>query len=442
MILVDPADIVIPENRIRREFDAKKLAELKDSILRNGLLNPPSVERSGDVYVLRAGERRLRVLTEILKEGKVIKVGTVNDTEGRVPVIEWNEMLELQRLEVEVEENIVRSDFTWQERDVAYAKLHELRVKQNPQHTVKDTADEIAGKPTQGAQREPVAQALITTKYLHIPEVAKAKSTKEALKVISALEEANKRAKLASAKIVLKSPHKLFLGDSKDVLSSLPAESFDCIVTDPPYGVNADSFGDMASTGHAYEDSAKYWEQIMAWLPDELFRVTKRAAHAYIFCDVRRFERLATLMVLANWTVFPTPLVWVKSTGMLPFPDYGPRRVSEHILYAWKGNRKVLITGKPDVIQKIPSVSTLKHGAQKPVALYEELFSRSVNPGEHVLDCFGGTGPILVAANRKRLSATYIEREEKFFHIAKLREDVREIDDGAEEDDGLGDVEL
>ena len=101
----------------------------------------------------------------------------------------------------------------------------------------------------------------------------------------------------------------------------------------------------------------------------------------------------------------------------------------------------MLTAGRSDVID-IPSVRKPLHGAQKPVALYQDLLSRSANPGDRVLDPFGGTGPILVAANRLGLVATYIEQNENSFNIAQTRKETKEIDDGAEEQDGLEDVNV
>lgn len=439
MILIDPKDIIVPENRFRREFDEKKLNELKESILSNGLMNPITVERTGDQFTLRAGERRLRVLRGIIEAGGTYTVGGLVQAGALVAAVEYGELTDIQRLAIEVEENVVRSDFTWQERDRAYAALHELRKKQDPSQSVTATATEILGKPARGGQVSSVADSIIIAKHLHVPEVAKAKSSKEALKVIQKISEAGQRVKLAAAAAADKTPHQLLKGDACVILPSLPAASFDVILTDPPYGVAADNFGDMASTGHDYEDSKKYFEELLKVFPDESYRVAKERAHAYVFCDVRNFERLATLMVLAGWTVFPTPLTWDKSpTGMLPFPDNGPRRCTESILYAWKGDRRSLQV-KPDII-KVSAVKRLKVGAQKPVALYIDLLSRSANPGDAVLDCFGGSGPILVAANRLSLTATYVEKSEDAFNIAQMRVNIREIDDGAEEADGLGDI--
>lgn len=442
MILVNPKDIVIPENRFRREFDERKLLELEESILRNGLMHPPSVERNqaSDNWTLRGGERRYRVLSRLVERGAAFRVGGTLVAANLVPAIEWGELNALQRLEIEVEENVVRLDFTWQERTDAIAALHNLRKTQNPAQSIQATATEILGRPSTGGDQQPVADALVIAKYMHLPEVAKAKDAKSALKVIRKIADAGHRATLAKNHLAVSTPHTLIKGECLHVLSQLPAASFDVILTDPPYGVDADGFGDMASTVHDYKDSLKNWEEIMQVFPSEAYRVAKERAHAYVFCDRRQFDRLEVLMVLANWTVFPHPLIWYKGNGMLPFPDHGPRRTYECILYAWKGDRKVLST-RADVID-ISGVKRILRGAQKPVALYADLLSRSANPGDTVLDCFGGTGPILVAANRMQLVATYVEREDDAFNIAQMRKDQKEIDDGAEENDGLGDIPI
>jgi len=70
----------------------------------------------------------------------------------------------------------------------------------------------------------------------------------------------------------------------------------------------------------------------------------------------------------------------------------------------------------PDVIT-ISGEPNLGHMAQKPVALYKELLSRSVRPGDSVLDCYAGTGPLLPAAHQMQLKATLIEKDPASFGI-------------------------
>jgi site-specific DNA-methyltransferase (adenine-specific) len=438
MIFARPEDIVIPDNRFRREFDERKLGELRDSILRVGLIHFPTVEKQGDKYTLRSGERRLRVLSGLVKEGRSFVAAGVPVPPHLVPLADWAELTELQRIEVEVEENVIRTDFSWQERSQALTRLHELRKRQNPEQSLTATATEVVGKPAAGSQVTAISDALLITKHLANPEVAKARNSKEALKVIRRIAEAKHLEVVARTYDLSKSPHKLLKGDAQELLETLPDRSFDVIITDPPYGLGADNFGSMAGTAHEYEDSYKHWKEILSWLPDQLDRVAKERAHCYIFCDPRRFEELATFMLLSNWQPYPVPLIWSKGNGMLPYPDHGPRRTYETIMYAWRGDRRTLVV-KNDVVH-ISGVRNLLHGAQKPVALYQDLLSRSARPGDSVLDCFGGSGPVLVAANRMRLVATYIERDDKAFNVAVSRVNTKDVDDGAVEEDGLEDV--
>lgn len=437
-VLVHNEDIEIPPDRFRKEFKQDKLDELRRSILETGLIHPITVEPNGtgDSWILRAGERRLRVIRSLIADGLPFRCGSEQVTGGLVPVIEWDKLTERERLELEVAENVDRTDFAWQERVDAIAARHRLRQMDNPKQTVTATASEIQGRPAQGDEITEVSRALLIHKHFDQPGVATARNEKEALKAIQKNAQAVHQAKLAEKFDLKKTPHTLIRGDACAVLPTLPAGSFDVVLTDPPYGIDADDFGTQSATGHDYKDSRKRWESIMSVFPDESYRVTKARAHAYVFCDPRLFARLETLMCLAGWKVFSTPLVWVKGNGMLPFPKHGPRRTYECILYAWKGDREVVVV-KNDTIVKIPGIKELKQAAQKPVALYCDLLSRSVNPGDRVLDCFGGSGPILVAANRMRLVATYIEEKEVPYNIAVARSTVKDIDDGAEEDDGI-----
>ena len=54
-------DMIIPNpNQPRTEFQDSEISALAESILQNGILQPLSVRRCGDVFELIAGERRLR----------------------------------------------------------------------------------------------------------------------------------------------------------------------------------------------------------------------------------------------------------------------------------------------------------------------------------------------------------------------------------------------
>jgi site-specific DNA-methyltransferase (adenine-specific) len=89
------------------------------------------------------------------------------------------------------------------------------------------------------------------------------------------------------------------------------------------------------------------------------------------------------------------------------------------ILYAIKGNKPVTHI-YPDVIA-VPSDEATYHGAQKPVALYENLLQRSVKPGDTILDSFAGSGTIFPAAHRFKCSAVGVEQSAEYYGLCLKR---------------------
>jgi DNA modification methylase len=121
-----------------------------------------------------------------------------------------------------------------------------------------------------------------------------------------------------------------------------------------------------------------------------------------------------------GWYVHRTPLINYKLDGSrVPLPENGPQRKWELILYAIKGWRKVTRIYS-DVIETRGD-ENLAHGAQKPVALFENLLKRSIRPGDTVLDPFGGTGTLFPAAHNLLVCATVIELDPVYAGTAAAR---------------------
>lgn len=395
MTTIKVEDVIIPENRIRRHFDQRAIQELADSLSKpKGLIQPIVLRDDGRTLV--AGERRLRAAR--LLGWTEIKCVTLSS------------LSEEQLNEAELEENTIRRDLTWQETAVARANLHALRVAQtNGAQTMRQTAAEITGTGGGGAT-EIVRDSLIIQKHLDDPDVAAAPDAKKAMQVIRKKAEKTILAAIGRAGLEAKTDHTLLEGDSREVLRGLPSSTFDLIITDPPYAIEMKNSG-QALNQHEYEDSV---EEVMPMLEEvitELTRVSAVQCHAYMFCDVLRFQQISLLWAMAGWGVWPRPIIWYKGNmGFLPRPKHGPRRTYECILFANKGDREVEVEGAHDVIS-IPQERNLVHAAQKPIDLYIELMNRSARPGQRVIDPFGGSGPVLAAATRKGLIATYIEKD-------------------------------
>lgn len=421
MELISIDTLVIPENRQRVEFPLAEIEELALSISERGLMHPPVVRNDGTTLV--AGERRTRAIKSLYSLGAQFHCHGQLIPLGMLPVTRLAELDPLAIREAELEENTIRVDLSWQERCAAIAELHKLRAAQAEQtganHTITQTAKEIHGSDAQGSVIQSTHEAILLNEHLDNPLVATAKSQKEAVKIVRKLKEAEHRERLAAQFDLTKTEHQLINGSMVDELPRLPSAFFDCILTDPPYGVNADKFGDMADCGHNYEDSWENAFRLYQVLASEGFRICKPEAHLYAFCDITHFQEIAHIFNAAGWSVWPKPLIWSKGNGMLPRPEHGPRYTYEAIIFASKGERRVLKVDN-DVIQ-VSGDGKLLHGAQKPVDLYSNLLARSCLPGHTVLDPFGGSGTILPAASRARCRATYIELIPENYAIAISR---------------------
>ncbi len=433
--VISISDLEIPEARQRREFSAEQILDLAASIDKNSLLHPPVVRPGADgKFILIAGWRRLKAIQNLWEMSKRIRWADFEFPEGQLPCTLLSTLDSLDAFEIELEENIQRADLSWQDRAVAESQLFELRRLQAEKNNECppsiaqvaaeiDSTDYVGGEPAQRLRAE-----LIVSKHLDDPDIQKASSAQEALKILRRKEETQRRAELGAALGNLKSSsHTLLKGDCLEILPTLPAASFDVILSDPPYGIDAQNFNDsggLAGGGgdgsHFYDDSLENWQRLMAGFIPETFRLAKPLAHLYLFCDIERFLDLRERVRAAGWKPFRTPLVWFNPTAnRVPWVDSGPQRKYQLILYATKGNRHVTRI-YPDVIE-CTSDPNPGHPAAKPVALYRNLLLRSVIPGNTVIDPFAGSGVVFPAANAEKVLATGIEQDPAAYAIAAKR---------------------
>ena len=460
------SSITIPANRQRREFDPQKLEELKASIelspARNTqLLHPPVLRREGGSLILVAGETRLKAISDIFAlGGSFLYSGKVFSAEaGEIPYTDLGELSPLEAMEAELDENIRRKDLTWQEHAAAVKALHELRTAQKaavrydasrvpdpavgaaiiaatPPQSIADTAREVLGR-GDGYYQDTIRKELIVAKHLDNPVVASAKTVNEAFKILKKEEaraDAAQRA-VAMGSTAVEETYQILNMDCIEYMSNMANHGkFDVILTDAPYGMGADEFGDgggkLAGTDHQYDDSKDSWVKLMAggyveggsglgWC-ELAYLVAKPKAHAYVFCDFDNFHDLKFWMERAGWDVFRTPLIAYKqNSGRVPRPEHGPRRQYELVLYAIKGGKKVNHI-YPDVIP-CQGDDNMGHGAQKPVALFQNLLQRSALPGDWVLDSFAGSGPLLEAAANCQCYSVLIEAVPAYYGMILKR---------------------
>ena len=458
MKLIPVDKIHVAPDRQRRVFDVDSMQALTEDIEENGLFNAVVLrtkvcltcngsgrdgEASGTVPCptcggtathchLVQGERRLRAMRMIWDLQGTFTYDSILVPQGQVPFVSLSELDPLRAEIAELSENLCREDLTWQERAAATAKIAAIRAKLAAQAGDPPPSRAAIAEETRGSDSPFAAQAtnqeIILSGLLDDPDIAKAPTLREAWK-IAKRQEAQRQNEARAAALggsVKSEQHTLLNTDSLGWITAQPPEQFDVILADPPYGMGADSFGNSdgragpGSTGeHAYQDDDEAF-MAASTIMSYFIRIAKPEAHLYVFCDIDRFAELRRVFDLDGWWVHRTPLVWHNTLGSrVPWPEHGPQRKYELILYAVKGKKPTQHI-RPDVISLPPDVN-LGRAAQKPVALYQDLLSRSVRPGDTVLDCFAGTGPLLPAAHALKCLATCVERDPAAYAIAAKR---------------------
>ena len=187
-------------------------------------------------------------------------------------------------------------------------------------------------------------------------------------------------------------------GDAVAWLRSLPTNSIDLAITDPPYeslekhrakGTTTRLKNSKASSNQWFEifPNARFTELFV-----EIYRVLKKNAHFYMFCDQETMFVAKPIAEAAGFT-FWKPIVWDKEKiGM----GYHYRARYEFILFFEKGKRKLADLGTPDVLR----CARIRNGypTEKPVPISTTLITQSSQPGDLVLDPFMGSGSVGCAA--------------------------------------------
>ena len=187
-------------------------------------------------------------------------------------------------------------------------------------------------------------------------------------------------------------------GDAVAWLRTLPNESIDLVVTDPPYESleKHRAIGTTTRLKHSKASSNDWFEIFpndrFAELFAEIYRVMKKNTHFYLYCDPETMFFAKPVAEAAGFK-FWKQIIWDKvSIGM----GYHYRARYECILFFEKGKRKLNDLGIADII----SVPRVRGGypAEKPPQVTEVLIKQSTVPGELVIDPFMGSGSSGVAA--------------------------------------------
>ncbi|MBV6851481.1 DNA-methyltransferase [Xanthomonas euvesicatoria] len=227
--------------------------------------------------------------------------------------------------------------------------------------------------------------------------------------------------------------NQLLQGDALTILPTLEANSFDALITDPPYasgGLTAAARARPPSTkycrdgGHAdfvgdERDQRSHLKWMHLWL-SECARVLKDGAPVLLFTDWRQLPLTTDALQIAGFT-WRGITVWDKTEGVRP--QLGRfRNQAEYIVWGSKGNmpldRRAPVL--PGVIRESVRKADKHHLTGKPTELMRQLV-RICEAGGRVLDPFAGSGTTLVAAQLEGFEAVGIEMTDQYACVARGR---------------------
>ena len=230
------------------------------------------------------------------------------------------------------------------------------------------------------------------------------------------------------------SDHKLILGDCLDELPKIFDKNIDLVLTDPPYGTTACK-----------------WDSVIPFEPmwNQLKRVIKDNGCIALFGS----EPFSSNIRMSNIKNYKYDWVWNKkafSNQMMAKKQ--PLRIIENIIifnskiYKPQNLKKINkitkqgskitdnigggirekqylqeYTNYPRNILEFSKDKPSKHPTQKPVALLEYLIKTYTNENDTVLDFTMGSGSTGVACKNLNRNFIGIEKDDKYFDIAKQR---------------------
>jgi site-specific DNA-methyltransferase (adenine-specific) len=217
----------------------------------------------------------------------------------------------------------------------------------------------------------------------------------------------------------------------QDSISEYEALSFDLCIADPPYFSGPEKrkyYGKAVATNGVKRPDygiTTTWE-----IPTgEDFLSLERVSKNQIIWGANYFSRhvephkTPRRAGLQEWLdAHPVGwIVWDKCNGVSSFNDFELAwtsfdRPTQVFRFMWNGMQQGLNFRSGHVMQGNKSLNEKRiHPTQKPVALYEWLFTEYADPGQKILDPYLGSGSIRIAAEKFGVNLIAYESDKKRF---------------------------
>ena len=206
--------------------------------------------------------------------------------------------------------------------------------------------------------------------------------------------------------------HRLMCGDatrSEDVYALVEGRKVDLVLTDPPYGINIVNrkTGQVGSKGRTY---APVIGDANGDMFRDCYKIIRGICNYLIIWGGQNFTDI--LPPSCGW------LFWdkLKNTDKLSFGDgeLAWTNISTRI-------RKYTFRHNGNVSDGDRIINERVHPTQKPVELHMKILEDFTQPGDVILDCFGGSGTTLIACELTGRTCLMMEISPDYCDIIKKR---------------------
>lgn len=402
-----PIDLILPETF---SFSEEVIKPIRESIAEQGVHHPilvvetepiHEVEIDNPKFKIIAGKKRFVALQQLGTKEIPVKIYPANLTKDQIE-------------DISLHENLRRQNLTWYEQVEMELQLHDLRQRMHGAKTQGARSDKGAKGWTQtdtarelGISIGSLSQDLnLARAVMNDPSLKNVKDKDTAMRLI---KTAARRAE-AEAFALLPNEQdfmdQAFLGDSYEILKRLPAGSFDCCITDPPW-----------STYDRDEDLTANQDDLLP-IFREVFRLLKTDSFLFVITSSIDLHHYQTELPKIGFKIQNYPLIWFKdSTITHGRRNYEYARDYEPIILAVKGNPLLTSSTEISSILNYRNLHYTKmiHPNEKPPELLEQLIRNSTFEGMSILDPFSGSGVTLEVAKRMNRHYVGCEKDKKFY---------------------------
>jgi DNA modification methylase len=268
------------------------------------------------------------------------------------------------------------------------------------------------------ATASPEIKAKANTGQISINEAYKEikKEENEQLKTQKAIEIIEK---------VYENNTNIYNGDCIEYIKTIKDKSIDCLITDPPYGVDI-QFGAYDNQLSRKIENDGNIEGALVLLDEMLINVKsklKEDAHIYIFCNWKIYPQFN--QIISKHFQIKNLIIWDKL--FMGMGDLKGNYSSSYEMIVFAGGNREFLNRPKNIIQCRFSDERF-HNTQKPVELIKQLIDNSTNVNETVFDPFLGSGSTVVAAKEMKRNFIGCEIDEQNYKITLKRlEDGKQL---------------